>query len=67
MVKERYVHSLLKIISNILGNYIVLQIQLKATTTKTTDKISAIAFEKVTQIVNISSDFPLPLSQIQVS
>lgn len=32
----------------------VLQIQLKATTAKTTDKISAIAFEKVTQVVNIS-------------
>lgn len=45
----------------------VLQIQMKATTTKTTDKISAITFKKVTQIVNISSDFPLPLSQIQVS
>ena len=66
MVKDHYAHSSLQIISNVLGNYIVLQIQMKATTTKTTDKISSTTFEKVIQTINISSDFPLPLSQIQV-
>lgn len=67
MVKDHYDHSSPQIISNVLGNCIVLQMQMKGTTKKTTDKISTITFEIVTQTVSISGGFTLPLSQIQVS
>lgn len=45
----------------------MLQMQMRAKPKQTTDKTSALTFKEDTQTINIFSDFPLPLSQIQVS
>lgn len=58
LVKDHDVHSSLQIISEVLGNYIGLQAQIKSMAkTKTSDKISAVTFGNATQTTTNSSYF----------